>query len=127
MSYGQEEEQAWSQFVNVPATSLKRNLMKKVSKADLKENTEIFKGCQFLEPREWLDNAIIGKCAVTQGIIYDYDDLVEAFMERDGIDFHQAAMAVDFTTERDIAHMLDPKPVIHRQHLQVEEDEDEDE
>lgn len=86
----------------------------------------MFKGCQFLEPREWLDNAIIGKCAVTQGIIYDYDDLVEAFMERDGIDFHQAAMAVDFNTERDIAHMPNPKPIIHRQRLQVEEDEEED-
>ncbi len=101
--------------------------MRKVSKADLKENTELFKGCVFLEPREWMDNAIIGKCAFTNGIIYDYDDLVEIYMERDGIDFHQASMAVDFNTDREITRLPEPKPVIQKQHLQVEEDEDEDE
>lgn len=102
--------------------------MKKVSKADLKENSELFNGCVFLEPREWLDNAIVGKCAATGGIIYDYDDLIEAFMERDGIDFHQACMAVDFNTVRAIPYMPDPKPIIHKEHLEIEEDEeDEDE
>ena len=101
--------------------------MKRVSKADLKENSEMFKGCTFLEPREWLDNAIVGKCAATGGIIYDYDDIVEAYMERDGIDFHQACMAVDYNTARAIPHLADPKPVIHKQHLAVEEEEEEDE
>ncbi len=100
--------------------------MKKVSKADLKENTEMFKGCVFLEPREWLDNAIIGKCASTGGIIYDYDDLVEAFMVRDEIDFHQAAMAVDFNTERAIPYMPDPKPVIFKRPLDIEEEEEDE-
>jgi hypothetical protein len=101
--------------------------MKRVSKADLKENNEMFKGCTFLEPREWLDNAIVGKCAATGGIIYDYDDIVEAYMERDGIDYHQACMAVDYNTARAIPHLADPKPVIQKQHIAVEEDEEEDE
>lgn len=127
MSYWQEKEQAFQPSVKFPATSSKRNPMRKVSKADLKENSEMFKGCVFLEPREWLDNAIVGKCAVTGGIIYDYDDLVEAFMVRDGIDFHQASMAVDFNTERAIPYMPEPKPVIHKQHIEAEEEQDEDE
>lgn len=99
--------------------------MRPVSKADLKENSERYKGCVFLEPREWLDHAILGKCASTGGIIYDYDDLVEVFMEKDNIEYHQACMAVDFNTLRAIPYMPDPKPIVDRQKIDLEEDEDE--
>jgi len=100
--------------------------MRRVSKADLKENSERYKGCTFLEPREWLDNAIIGKCASTSGIIYDYDTLIEAFMTKDGLTFDQACQVVDFNTERGIPYMPDPKPVVHKEELGID-DEDYDE
>lgn len=100
--------------------------MRRVSKADLKENSERYKGCIFLEPREWLDNAIVGKCAATGGIIYDYDTIIEAFMVKDGLTFDQSCQVVDFNTERGIPYMPDPKPIVQKQKLGVE-DEDYDE
>lgn len=101
--------------------------MRPVSKADLKENAERYKGCTFLEPREWFDHAILGKCIRTGGIIYDYDDLVEVYMEKDGIDYHQACMAVDFNTIRSLSYMPDPKPIVDKSEIATEQEEDEDE
>lgn len=98
--------------------------MKKVSKADIKENDELYKGCTFLEPREWLDNAISGKCLHTGGIIYDYDTLIEAFMTKDGLTYDQASQVVDFNTERGIPYMPVPRPVIEREKLETEWEEE---
>jgi len=101
--------------------------MRRVSKADIKENDELYKGCTFLEPREWLDNAISGKCINTGGIIYDYDTLIEAFMTKDGLTYDQASQVVDFNTERGIPYMPVPRPVVEREPLGTDdEDYDED-
>jgi hypothetical protein len=101
--------------------------MRRVSKADLKENDGKYDGCIFLEPREWLDNAIVGKCASTGGIIYDYDTVVEAFMVKDGLSYDQSVMMVDYNTERALPYMPDPKPILQRNEIAIEEEEDEDE
>ncbi len=95
--------------------------MRRVSKADLKENSERYAGSPFLEPREWLDNAILGKCVSTGGIIYDYDDIVEAYMVKDGIDYHMASMAVDFTLKKMIDSMPEPKPIIDKNPIEPEQ------
>lgn len=101
--------------------------MRRVSKADLKENDELYKGCIFLTPREWMDNAIVGKCINTGGIIYDYDTLIEAYMTKDGITYDQASQVVDFNTERAIPYMPTPRPVIEKEQIDIEEEDyDED-
>lgn len=89
---------------------------KKVSKAQMKENDDNYRGCVMLEPREWLDNAIIGKCAITGGVTYDKDVIIEIFMQKDKLDYYQAREMVDYNTERAIPYMPDPKPIL------VEED-----
>jgi hypothetical protein len=101
--------------------------MRRVSKADIKENSELYKGCVFLEPREWLDNAISGKCINTGGIIYDYDTLLEAYMVKDGITYDQASQVVDFNTDRAIPYMPEPRPVVQKEEIDIDsEDFDED-
>lgn len=101
--------------------------MKRVSKADIKENSELYKGCVFLEPREWLDNAITGKCINTGGIIYDYDTLLEAYMVKDGLTYDQASQILDFNTERAIPYMPEPRPVVQKEEIDIDsEDFDED-
>ncbi len=101
--------------------------MRRVSKADIKENDELYRGCTFLEPREWLDNAISGKCINTGGIIYDYDTLIEAFMAKDNLTYDQASQVVDFNTERGIPYMPTPRPVVHKEPIGIDdEDYDED-
>jgi hypothetical protein len=101
--------------------------MRRVSKADIKENSELYKGCVFLEPREWLDNAISGKCINTGGIIYDYDTLLEAYMVKDGITYDQASQVLDFNTERAIPYMPEPRPVVQKEEIDIDsEDYDED-
>lgn len=101
--------------------------MKRVSKADLKENSSKYEGCVFLEPREWLDQAITGKCAVTGGLIYDYDTVVEIFVSKDGLSYEDAMEMVDFNTERSLPYLPDPKPILDRNEIDIEEeDEDED-
>ena len=101
--------------------------MRRVSKADIKENSELYKGCVFLEPREWLDNAITGKCINTGGIIYDYDTLLEAYMVKDGLTYDQASQILDFNTERAIPYMPEPRPVVQKEEIDIDsEDFDED-
>ena len=95
--------------------------MKKVSKADLKENAERYKGCTFLEPREWLDGAILGKCVMTGGIIYDYELVIGVFMEKDGLTYDQAESMVVFNMEKSIKSMPDPKPILQDDKLTDED------
>ena len=68
-----------------------------------------------LEPRQWLDSAIVGKDAATGGVIYDYDTVVECFCLKDGLSLEQAEEMVDFNTERSLSFMPDPKPILQRQ------------
>lgn len=93
--------------------------MNKVSKAILKDNSEEYKGCYFLEPREWLDNAIVGKCTITGGIIYDYNTLLECYMERDGISKPEAYQVVEWQISFTKKEPVDKKPVIQ----ETEEDD----
>lgn len=80
-----------------------------------------------MTPREWMDNAIVGKCINTGGIIYDYDTLIEVYMTKDGITYDQASQVVDFNTERAIPYMPTPRPVIQKEEIDIEdEDYDED-
>lgn len=95
--------------------------MRKVSKADLKENSERYKGCTFLEPREWLDGAILGKCIKTGGIIYDYELVIEAIMHKDGLTYDQAEAMVVFNMEKSIDKMADPKPILQEDKLTDED------
>lgn len=95
--------------------------MRKVSKADIKENSERYKGCTFLEPREWLDGAIVGKCVKTGGIIYDIDLVTRAFIEKDGLTYDQAEAMVVFNMEKSISKMPDPKPILQDDRLTDED------
>jgi hypothetical protein len=88
---------------------------RKLSKAELKDNDQLYKGCTMLEPRLWLDSAIVGKDAATGGVIYDYDTVVQCFSIKDGLSLDQAEEMVDFNTERSLAYMPDPKPILQRQ------------
>jgi hypothetical protein len=85
---------------------------RKVSKAELKDNNETYAGCVFLEPRLWLDSAILGKDASTGGIIYDKRTVVECFVAKDGLSYEQAEEMVDFNTERSLAYMPSPQPIL---------------
>jgi len=85
---------------------------RKVSKADLKENDETYKGGIFLEPREWLDSAIMGKDLSTGGIVYDRTTVIECFMAKDSLSFFQASEMVDYNTERSLPYMPSPKPIL---------------
>ena len=96
--------------------------MKKVSKATIKENDSLYDGCVFLEPRDWLDNAITGKCAATGGIIYDAELLVNAYMYRDNLSYDQAKQIVSFNADRMISRMPKPQPIIRY----AEEEEEQD-
>lgn len=97
--------------------------MRKVSKGELKENSAMYSGCTFLEPREWMDNAIVGKCVGTNGIIYDKEIVIECFMAMDGLDYGQAEQVVDFNIFRIIPYLPDPKPIV-RNELEVESDDE---
>ncbi len=85
---------------------------RKVSKAELKENDETYKGCIFLEPRQWLDSCILGKDLSTGGVIYNRATVIECFMAKDSLSFSQASEMVDYNTERSLAYMPSPKPVL---------------
>lgn len=101
--------------------------MRRVSKADLKENSDKYEGCVFLEPREWLDQAIQGKCAATGGLIYDYDTVVEVFVAKDNLSYEDAMEMVDYNTERALPYLPDPKPILQRNEIDIEEEEDDEE
>ena len=88
---------------------------RKVSKAELKENDDTYKGCALLEPRLWLDSALIGKDGTTGGALYDYDTVVECFCLKDGLSYEQASDMVDYNTERAIPYMPKPIPILVRE------------
>ena len=88
---------------------------RKVSKAELKENDDTYKGCALLEPRLWLDSALIGKDGTTGGALYDYDTVVECFCLKDGLSYEQASEMVDYNTERAIPYMPKPIPILVRE------------
>lgn len=85
---------------------------RQLSKAELKDNNETYKGCVFLEPRQWLDSAIMGKDLSTGGVVYDRTTVIECFMVKDSLSYSQASEMVDYNTERSLAYMPSPKPVL---------------
>lgn len=102
-------------------------MYKKLSKADLKDNDGIYKGCVMLEPREWLDAALMGKDAKTGGAIYDKMKIVEIFAQKDNLSFEDALDMVDYNTERAIPYMPNPKPILQDMFIfEDEETSDED-
>lgn len=71
---------------------------------------ENYEGTVILEPY-FLDEAIIG--ISTDGrLIYDYDKLVECFIQHDGMDYEGAVEWVDYNTVRAIEYMGEMKPII---------------
>jgi len=95
---------------------------RRLSKAELKDNDRDYPVGIFLEPREWLDQAILGLDALTGGILYDYETIVECFIVKDGLSRSQACMIVDYNIDKGMGMLPEPKPVIHRAEA-VEEDE----
>lgn len=97
---------------------------RRLSKAELKDNDKNYPVGIFLEPREWLDQAILGLDALTGGVLYDYDTIVECFITKDGLSRSQACQIVDYNIDKGMNRLPEPKPVIQRDEP-VEEDEDE--
>lgn len=76
-------------------------------------------GCILLEPREQLDEAIVGWDMDANHVIYSYEKLVaafyEAFDDEDEDDRLQTAVEwVDYNVVRGVAYMGERKPVIIR-------------
>lgn len=76
-------------------------------------------GCIVLEPREQLDEAIVGWDMDANHIIYSYEKLVEAFYEAfDDVDeddrLETAVEWVDYNVVRGVAYMGERRPVIIR-------------
>lgn len=92
----------------------------------MKENDQLYHGCVMLEPREWLDNAIVSKCAMTGGVIYDKGVIIEIFMQKDNLDSYDARDMVDYNTERAIPYMPDPKPILREEYDDLPLDEEDD-
>lgn len=88
--------------------------LRKLSKAELKDNDKEFAGAVFLEPREWLDNAIRGKDSVTGGLIYDFDTIVEIFVQKDNLNWVDATDMVEFNLEKTVPYMKSPQPILLR-------------
>jgi hypothetical protein len=92
----------------------------------MKENDDLYHGCVMLEPREWLDNAIKGKCAVTGGVIYDKEEVIQIFMHKDNLEYFDARDMVEYNTERSLPYMPDPKPILMDSTPDYEEDEEDE-
>lgn len=72
---------------------------RKLSEEEVKANSETYKGCVMLEPREWLDWAIQRKIPTTGQIEYNYDRLVLAFMEMNEWTEESAESWIDYNID----------------------------
>jgi hypothetical protein len=97
--------------------------IRKLSNAELKDNQSEYPKAVFLEPREWLDNAIQGKDSATGGLIYNFDIIVDIFVQKDNLNWVDAVDMVEFNLEKTIPYMKEPQPVIIKD-TDVEEDTD---
>lgn len=88
--------------------------IRKLSNAELKDNDGEYPKAVFLEPREWMDNAIHGKDSATGGIIYNFDDIVEIYVQKDNLNWVDAVDMVEFHLEKTLPYMKAPQPVVIR-------------
>jgi hypothetical protein len=88
--------------------------IKKLSKAELKDNENKFPNVTFLEPREWLDNAIVGVDASTGGLIYNLTSIVDIFVHKDNLGWVDATDMVELNFEKTIPKMKKPHPIVMR-------------
>lgn len=65
----------------------------------------------FLEPRETFDKGIIGVTPDLYHVIYDYDRLIQAFIE-EGATEEEAIDNLEYNTLRSIPYMGEGKPEI---------------
>lgn len=98
--------------------------IKKLSKAELKDNEKEYPNVVFLEPREWLDNAIQGKDSITGGLIYNFDTIVEIFVQKDNLDWVDATDMVEFNLEKTLPYMKEPRPILAREDFDENYDDD---
>jgi GMP synthase PP-ATPase subunit len=76
-------------------------------------DSEVYDGAVVLEPHEDFGSCCIGIVDDPDvRLVYDYDRIVEMFMERDGMSREEAQEWVDFNTVRAIAYMGDRRPVL---------------
>ena len=94
--------------------------IKKLSNAELKDNSLEYPKAVFLEPREWLDNAIQGKDSVTGGLIYNFDSIVDIYVQKDNLNWVDAVDMVEFHLQKTLPYMKTPQPVVIKD--DVEED-----
>ena len=86
---------------------------------DVLDIEEGLHGCILLEPREELDDAIVGWDMDNNHVIYSYEKLIavfyEAFDDVDADDRLQTAIEwVDYNVVRGVAYMGERRPVIIR-------------
>ena len=86
---------------------------------DVLDHEESLHGCILLEPREQLDEAIVGWDMDANHVIYSYEKLIAAFYEAfDDVDeddrLETAVEWVDYNVVRGVAYMGDRRPVIIR-------------
>ena len=98
--------------------------LRKLSKAELKDNDREYPNGVFLEPREWLDNAIRGKDSATGGIIYDFDTIVEIFVQKDNLNWVDAVDMIEFNLEKTLPYMKEPQPILLRDDADSDKGED---
>lgn len=86
---------------------------------DVLDNEAGLHGCILLEPREQLDEAIVGWDMDANHVIYSYEKLIAAFYEAfDDVDeddrLTTAVEWVDYNVVRGVAYMGERRPVIIR-------------
>jgi hypothetical protein len=86
---------------------------------DVLDSEEGLHGCIVLEPREQLDEAIVGWDMDANHVVYSYEKLVAAFYEAfDDVDederLQTAVEWVDYNVVRGVPYMGDRRPVIIR-------------
>ena len=86
---------------------------------DVLDENEDLHGCIMLEPREQLDEAIIGWDMNGAHVVYGYEKLIAAFYEAfDDMDEDERMTAavewVDYNVVRGAAHMGERRPIIIR-------------
>lgn len=69
-------------------------------------NNALGKDTVVLEPRAFLDDAVVRYRKTAQGyhLVYGYDELVHAFM-RQGMDEEEAVEWISYNTERSLSYM----------------------
>ena len=74
---------------------------------------ERYDGAVVLEPHEDFGGCCIGTVEDPDvRLVYEYDKIIEMFMNRDGMSYEDAQEFTDYNTVRGIAYMGERKPVL---------------